>query len=51
MRKTLIESSLHSNKHKPKIKQVLNNTQSNSPPNVQSFKLKLLSSNGFVEYK
>ena len=29
MPKTLIKSRLHSNKHKPKIKQDLNNTKSN----------------------
>ena len=49
MPKTLIKSRLHSNKHKPKIKQELNNT-SNIPPNLQTFK-KLLSGSGFVEYK
>ena len=51
MHRTLIKSRLHSNKHKPKIKQDLNNTKSNLPPNLQSFKNKLLSGNGFVEYK
>ena len=51
MPKTLIKSSLHSNKHKPKIKQEMNNTNSSLPPNIQIFKQKLLSGNGFVEYK
>ena len=37
MPKTLIKSRLHSNKHKPKIKQELNNKPS-LPPNFQSFK-------------
>ena len=48
---TLIKSRLLSNKHKPKIKQEVNNTKSNLPPHVQSFKQKLLSGNGFIEYK
>ena len=43
MPKTLIKSRLHSNKEKPKIKRELNKTQSNLPPNLQSFKQKLLS--------
>ena len=51
MPKTLIKSRLHSNKHEPKIKQEINNTKSNLPPNLQSFKQKLLSGSGFVEYK
>ena len=51
MPKTLIKSRLQSNKHKPKIKEETNNTKLNSPPNLQSFKQKLLSGNGFVEYK
>ena len=51
MPKTLIKSRLRSNKHKPIIKQVLNNTKSNLPPNIQTFKQKLLSGSGFVEYK
>ena len=38
MPKTLLKSRLHSNKHKPKIKQEPNNTKSNSPPNLQTFK-------------
>ena len=51
MPKTLINSRLHSNKHKPKIKQEINNTQSNLPPHLQSFKQKLLSGSGFTIYK
>ena len=51
MPKTLIKSRLHSNKHKPRTKQEINNTKSNLPPNLQLFKHKLLSGNGFVEYK
>ena len=51
MPKTLIKSRLFSNKNKPKIKQEINNTKSNLPPNLQSFKQKLLSGNGFIEYK
>ena len=50
MPKTVIKSKLHSNKHKPKIKQEINNTQTILPPNLQSFKQNLLSGNGFVEY-
>ena len=49
MPKTLIKSRLQSNKHKPKIQQEQNNTNSNLPPHLQSFKQKLLSGNGFVE--
>ena len=51
MPKTLTKSRLHSNKHKPKIEQELIKTQSNLPPHLQSFKQKLLSGNGFVEYE
>ena len=51
MPRTLIKSRLHSNKQKTKTKQELNSTKSNLPPNLQSFKQKLLSGNGFVEYK
>ena len=47
MRRTLIKSRLHSNKHKRKIKQEINKTKSNLPPHLQSFKRKLLSGNGF----
>ena len=51
MPRTLIKSRLRSDKHKPKIKQEQNNNKSNLPPNIQTFKEKLLSGNGFVEYK
>ena len=51
MPKTLIKSRLYSNKQKPKIKQEMNSTKLNLPPNLLSFKRKLLSGNGFVEYK
>ena len=52
MPKTLIKSRLHSNKKtKPKIKQEINNTKSNLPPHIHSFKQTLLSGNGFIEYK
>ena len=51
MPRTLIKSRLHSNKYKPKIKQEKNNTKSNLPPHLQTFKQKLLSGKGFVEYK
>ena len=51
MPKTLIKSRLHPKKHKPKIKPELNNTKSNLPPHIQSFKRKLSSGSGFVEYK
>ena len=51
MPKTLIKSRLHSNKQKPKIKQELKNTKLNLPPHIQSFKQKLVSGNGFIEYK
>ena len=50
MPKTLIKSRLHSNKNKPETKQEQNN-KSNLPANLQTFKQKLLSGNGFVEYK
>ena len=51
MPRTLIKSTLHSKKRKPKIKQERNNTKSNLLSNLQSFKQKLLSGNGFVENK
>ena len=51
MPETLIKSRLHSNKQEVKIKQEINKTQSTLPPNLQTFKQKLLSGNGFVEYK
>ena len=51
MSKTLIKSRLHYNKYKPKIKQEQNNIKSNLPPNLQAFKQKLLSGNGFMQYR
>ena len=51
MPKILIKSRLHFNKNKPKFIQEINNTKSNLPPHLQTFKQKLLSENGFVEYK
>ena len=51
MPKTIIKSRLHSYKHKPKIKQDMNSTKPNLSPNLQSFKQKLLSGNGFSLYK
>ena len=50
MPRTLRKSRLHYNKHKPKIKQEHNKTQSNLPPNLQLFKQKLLSGIGFSKY-
>ena len=38
MPKTLMKSRLHSNKHKPKIKQEYNETHSILPPHLQTFK-------------
>ena len=51
MPETLIKSRLHSNKQKTKIKQEINNTKSNLPSHLQTFKQKLLSGNGFIYYK
>ena len=51
MPRTLIKSRLRSNKYRPKIKQDTNNTKSNLPPHIQTFKQKLLSGNGFLIYK
>ena len=51
MPRTIIKSRLHSNKHKPKIKQEIYNTKSYLPPHLQSFKQKLLSGNSFIVYK
>ena len=50
MPRTLIKSRLHSKKHKPKVKQEVNSTKSNLPPNLQIFKQKLLTGNGFIIY-
>ena len=51
MPRTLIKSRLHPIKHKPKIKQEVNNTKSNLPPHIETFKQKLLSGNGFIKYE
>ena len=51
MPKRLIESRLHFNKQNFKNKPELNNTQSNLPSNLQSFKQKLLTGKGFIEYR
>ena len=51
MPRTLLKPRIHPNKYKPKIKKKLNNNNSNLPPHLQTFKQKLLSGNGFVEYK
>ena len=51
MPKTLIKSRLYPNRHKPKIKQEVNNTKSNLPPHLQAYKQKLLSGSCFVEHK
>ena len=50
MPRTLIKSRLHPNKEKIKIKQEINDTKSNLPPHLQTFKQKLLSGNGFIKY-
>ena len=46
-----MKSRLHSNKHKPKIKQEINNNKCNLSHHLQSFKQKLSSRNGFLIYK
>ena len=51
MPRTLLKSRIHSNKNKPKIKQEVNNTKSNLPPHLQTFKQKSLSGNGFLIYE
>ena len=51
MPKTLIKSRLHSNKQKTEYKAETNRTKSNLPTNLRSFKQKLLSGNGFLEYR
>ena len=48
MPKTLLKSRLHSNRHKPKTKQDLNNPQLYLPPNLQSFDQKILSGKSFI---
>ena len=51
MPRTILKPRLHCNKHKPKIKQKLNNNKSLLSPHLQSFTPKLLLGNGFLEYK
>ena len=51
MPRILRKSRLHSDENKPKNKQELNNSKSSLPPNLQSFKQKLLSGSGFIIYK
>ena len=51
MPRTLIKPKLHPTKNKPKIKQEKNITKLNLPPNLQLFKQKILSGNGFLIYK
>ena len=51
MPKILLKSRLHSNKHKPEIKQEIINTKSDLPPNLQTLKQKVLSGNGFIVYE
>ena len=51
MPRTLKKSILHSNKHKPKIKQEVNSAKTILPPHIQTFKQKLLSGNCFLIYK
>ena len=50
MPRTLIKSRLHPIKHKPKIKQEVNNNKSNLPYHIETFKQKLLSGDGFIKY-
>ena len=47
MPKTLLKLRLHSNKHKPKTKQEVNKSNSYLSPNLQSYKQKPVSGNGF----
>ena len=51
MPKTLKKPRLHCNEQKPKIEQEINNTKSNLPSHIQTFKQKLLSGNGSIIYK
>ena len=51
MTKTLIKPRLLSNKLKQKLKPQIESNQSHLRPNLQSFKQKLLSGDGFVKYK
>ena len=51
MPRTLTKSRLHCKKHKPKFQQQPNSTKSSLRPNLQSYKQKLISGNGFFQYK
>ena len=51
MPRTLLKSRFHSIEHKPKVRQEIKNTKSKLSPHLQSYKQKLLSGNGFVEYR
>ena len=51
MTKTSLKSRLFPNNNKIKIKPQIENKTSILPPNLQSFKQKLLSGNGFIKYK
>ena len=51
MPRTVIKSRLHSNKHKPKVKQEINNTKPFLPPQLLSYIQKLLSGTGFIVYR
>ena len=51
MPRTFLNSRLHPNKYKLKIKQEVNNTKSNLSPHLQSLKQKLVLGNCFIVYK
>ena len=51
MPRTLIKSKLHCIKHKPKIKEEVNNSKSKLPPHLQTFKQKLLIGKWFFNIK
>ena len=51
MPKTIIKSILQSIKQKIKYKPEMNRTKSKLPPNLQTFKQKLLSGSVFLVYK
>ena len=52
MPKTLIKSRLHYNKKQTKeLNKKIKDKQSKLPPHFQTFNQKLLSGNGFIEYK
>ena len=50
MPKKFIKKRLFPEKNKIKTKSEMNNTKSNLPPNLQTFKQKLLWGNGFIVY-